>query len=289
MGAKDRWMEIINYLVNDLDWLIKLPFYKFWSNIVFDRSIMDALVSILQDSPTFYNIDKFPKVQEMRDMLEKIRQKVLVIFARIVTSKASTNEFIEREYHGVLLYDRFLITVPIMLDLSQLYGRENPKIVAKIIKRAVKLQPLYKNDFIAAAQFLSEIILTIEQRYTKNPIISTDGVLRITEKVSEITLQEIDDVIIHLTDISSNLSIFLTIYPPAIEFFINDYLLTKIISIYGSTMTEIYKKLHNLGYNKQNMILYTELKHLLHVTRMEFINIFRTAIFKDIAELLDQQ
>lgn len=29
MGAKDHWMEIVSYIIEDLNWLLALPFYRY--------------------------------------------------------------------------------------------------------------------------------------------------------------------------------------------------------------------------------------------------------------------
>ncbi|KAK0081891.1 hypothetical protein PV325_011418 [Microctonus aethiopoides] len=291
IGAKDRWLEIMDYIADDYNWLLQLPFYKFWSNIVHDPRIMDSIVSVLQESPVFFTYDKFPNDEKMREMLEIVREKVLVIFARIVTNKASQSEFIDHEYHGKLIYDHFLMSVPIMMDLCQLYGRENSRVVERIIKSAIKLQPTYNNDLSEAAQFMCNILTTIDEELFNSTKINVGNAVRLPEQngvKSEITLENIEDMIIHLLDISSNIEIFLTIYPPAIGYFSNDYFLMKLTTIYGSTIVELYKRLHNLAFNEENMIKYSELKHLLLSTRMELIKIFRIITFKDIAWILEQ-
>ncbi|KAK1118050.1 hypothetical protein K0M31_015497 [Melipona bicolor] len=71
-GAKEQWIEIVNYIINDLKWLLGLPFHRFWSNIVFSTSILDTLVSFLQDAPPFYALENFPNSPEMLDLLETL-------------------------------------------------------------------------------------------------------------------------------------------------------------------------------------------------------------------------
>jgi len=28
-GAKDHWLEVVNYITEDLSWLLELPFYRY--------------------------------------------------------------------------------------------------------------------------------------------------------------------------------------------------------------------------------------------------------------------
>lgn len=29
VGAKDHWIEVVNYIIEDLNWLLNLPFYRY--------------------------------------------------------------------------------------------------------------------------------------------------------------------------------------------------------------------------------------------------------------------
>ncbi|KAF7993237.1 hypothetical protein HCN44_006297 [Aphidius gifuensis] len=276
VGAKDYWLETINYMIKDLEWLLCLSFHRFWSNIIYNKSIINILVLFLQDCPTFYTLDKFPNDKKMRESLEQLRRNVLIIFARIVTNKESSDAFFTLSTHGEIIYKEFLITAPIMLDLCQLYGRENQKIVEKILQSAIKAHPGYENDLREAVEFIVTFITTAEQNFEQSEILNST------------TMEEYEHIVIELLDMSTNAEIFLTVYPHAAEFFSNHIFLTRIVSLYDNMISELYKKLHDIGYNEENLIKYTELKHYLDVTRIELLKIFRVASYKDIAWILEQ-
>ena len=42
MGAKDRWMEIMSYIIEDLNWLLALPFYRY-NNVLSNFSTRSVL------------------------------------------------------------------------------------------------------------------------------------------------------------------------------------------------------------------------------------------------------
>lgn len=162
VGAKDRWLEIVDFIVKDLDWLLRLPFYKFWSNVIHNPLIVDSLVTILQELPTFYTLETFPNDPSMRELLEKLRRNVLVVYARLVSSKESKEEYMSHDVHGRYLYEQFLLTVPMMLDICQIYGRENGEVVERIISTAIKLQPAYNDDLAMTVAFLTQVQIHIE-------------------------------------------------------------------------------------------------------------------------------
>jgi len=60
---------------------------------------------------------------------------------------------------------------------------------------------------------------------------------------------------------------------------------TRIISLYGNTIPEMYKKLDKLAYNDENMPKYMELKHRLDVTRIELLNLYRIIIYEPILNI----
>ena len=157
IGAKDVWIALVTSISENIESLLRFPFHKFWSSVVFNSSIADCLVSCLQETPAFYDLDKFPNDLEMRELLERLRRGVLIVFTRLVTSKESKIEFISHETHGKLLYDHYLLTVPMMFDLCQLYGRENYRIVERIIHLAIQLQPMYNDDLKETFDFLTKV------------------------------------------------------------------------------------------------------------------------------------
>lgn len=63
------------------------------------------------------------------------------------------------------------------------------------------------------------------------------------------------------------------------------FLFVRIVSLYGSTIPEMYKKLDKLAYNEENMPKYIELKHRLDVTRVEMLNLYRIITYESILDI----
>lgn len=66
------------------------------------------------------------------------------------------------------------------------------------------------------------------------------------------------------------------------------FLFARIISFYGNTMPEMYKKLDKLAYNDENMPKYIELKHRLDVTRVEMLNLYRIIVYEPVLNIQEK-
>lgn len=118
---------------------------------------MQSVISFLQEAPTFYHLDNFSDDFDIKENFDKIRKNILFVFARLVTNKESATEYIGLSEHANLLYNKYIFTIPMILDLCQQYGRDNKKIIEKIINSAFTLQPLYKEDLKKASSFIMQV------------------------------------------------------------------------------------------------------------------------------------
>lgn len=289
-GAKDYWLEIVNYIIEDLNWLLNLPFYQFWSNIVYNTSIMDTLVSFLQEAPPFYALENFPNEPKMLEALENLRRNILIVFARLCTNKQSPSEYMKCPFLGNLLYDNYIFTIPIIFDLCQLYGRENAKIVEKIVQDVFNVQPMYNDDLQKSVPCLIKALQNVERRFENSLSNATEAVALSERKdnSAEMTLYNLEDLILYILDVSSTLTVLLKSYPPVTATFHRDDFINKIVSLYGNTIPEMYKKLDKLAYSEESMPKYIELKHRLDVTRVEMLNLYRIITYEPILKIQEK-
>lgn len=125
---------------------------------MYNTSILDAVISFLQEAPPFYALEDFPNCPEMRALLETLRRYVLMLFTRLITNKQSHEEYMSKFFLGELLYTKYIFTVPIIFDLCQLYGRENKKVVNKILDCLFTLAPQYNADLERTVPCLIEVM-----------------------------------------------------------------------------------------------------------------------------------
>lgn len=82
-----------------------------------------------------------------------------------------------------------------------------------------------------------------------------------------------------------------TLLKRAIYFYIGItilFLFARIVSLYGNTIPEMYKKLDKLAYSEESMPKYIELKHRLDVTRVEILNLYRIITYESILSIQEK-
>ncbi|XP_011503352.1 PREDICTED: activating signal cointegrator 1 complex subunit 2, partial [Ceratosolen solmsi marchali] len=288
IGAKEQWFELTSFILNDLIWLRYLPFYKFWSNIIFNPCIMNSIITFLQEAPNFYTLEYFYNTYHLREHFNMIRKNILIVFTRLVTNKESPTEYINLQEHAQLLYNKYIFTVPILMELCQQYGRDNRRIVEKIVNSVFVLQPFYKADLEKAIIFIIQALTKIEKRFEDCPTNQKGKPILLSERGGanvEITFPNLEYLILYLLDTVSTISIFLDIYDACVDSFKVEDFPAKIISIYSNTIPEIYKRLNDLASVDETVQKYVELKHRLDVIRIEILHIYRTIIYKQIKNI----
>jgi hypothetical protein len=82
----------------------------------------------------------------------------LTILCRLITNKESDKEWITRQHLADLLYNKFLISIPMVFDMLVAYGRENHLVLGKFLEALFKIEPKYMNDLKLALQFVQQVI-----------------------------------------------------------------------------------------------------------------------------------
>jgi activating signal cointegrator complex subunit 2 len=66
-------------------------------------------------------------------------------------------EFITPEYYGKMIYDNYVFTIPMILDICMFYGRDNRVQVLQIIDTVFQTQPKYKEDLEKSVPFICKV------------------------------------------------------------------------------------------------------------------------------------
>ncbi|XP_014207674.1 activating signal cointegrator 1 complex subunit 2-like, partial [Copidosoma floridanum] len=145
-GAKERWLELVRYIYEDVTWLLLQPSCRFWSCVIYNSSIIDSIVIFLQEAPTPYTLKNFPDDNDIKEHFDKLRKSILLVLARFMSNQETALNYIDSVKHAYLLYNKYILTVPILMDICQQYGQDNRKIIEKIVNEAFTIQPLYEKD-----------------------------------------------------------------------------------------------------------------------------------------------
>ncbi|XP_030073637.1 activating signal cointegrator 1 complex subunit 2 isoform X2 [Microcaecilia unicolor] len=237
----EEYLERAQFIADDLDWLLALPYDKFWCQVIFDDTLQKCLDSYLCFAPRRFDelVDASPALLRMQ---ERLHRCIFLTFLRISTHKESKDHFITPSVFGEILYDNFLFDIPKLLDLCVLFGKGNSALLRKMIENIFTQQPNYYSD-------LDETVPTILQVFSN--ILSKcglqDGSSAEPQKLEEkgrvspcgMALQELKDVVFYLCDTSTTLWAFLDIFPQASQTFQKHDFLSRLASFYELVIPEL--------------------------------------------------
>lgn len=245
LGAVDSWMELMDLLHQDLVWLYQLPHHRFWSQVIFSKSVKTSLSSFLQESPPGYCIEKLGEV--VKDVVNRLSKVVFLVFCRLATVRENENNYLSPQALGDILYENYIFTVPILMDICAIYGESNREHVARILETVTTVQPKYLEDFALSETHLVKILE------------NGDGLISENGKTETIT-----DVLLHVYDTLTTLRLFVHIFPKGYSVYNTSNLASAAASFYTSVLPKLKKKL--------------ELRCLVADVRVECLRIVRSFI-----------
>lgn len=138
--------------------------------MIFDEFFIDPLAHFLQESTPFYiPISQiFSATPELLDTYNKISRNALVICLRLITNRESESEFMSKEKQAQILYDKFIISMPMIFDMIALYGFANKDMMQKFVDTLVKIEPKYVQDLKAGVKILENSFATMSEEVKKN-------------------------------------------------------------------------------------------------------------------------
>lgn len=146
------------------------------------------------------------------------------------------------------MYDKFLITVPMIFDMLVIYGPENSQIINKFLDTVLKVQPKYRNDLKEGLNFLATTFNTIQ------------------DKVNENNPDTYEDLVKYIMDCAYTMHTLISIMPEAIHICREINLEQKATRFYDEAIPFLHKNIKYL-----NPTLLKELNH----ARLLFIKFFR--------------
>ena len=87
---------------------------------------------------------------------EELARRVFATYLRMVTPAGGAEGAPSPFEQGAVLYDRWLVDVPKLLDLCVLFGEDNPELCARLVAALFELQPRYRDDLAQASAALAQ-------------------------------------------------------------------------------------------------------------------------------------
>lgn len=138
----------------------------------------------------------------LANLERQLHRNVFMILLRLSTYRETKKDVLTPSVFGDILYENWLIDVPMMLDIAAIYGRANRDLVSKMFANVFKHQPKYHDDLDAAlgtivTEMLDKVVQHIEDEKTR---INSD-----TEATAR-------DVVEYVIDITATLHAFIDVH-----------------------------------------------------------------------------
>nr|XP_053641092.1 activating signal cointegrator 1 complex subunit 2-like [Cherax quadricarinatus] len=213
-GARESWLEQMEFLEQDLQTLLSLPHHKFWSQMVYDPAVHECLESYITSGFRWYDdviLDDYS-----RPVVESIHHLVFLNYVRMATYKESKTCHITPGVFGDIIYENYMFDICKLLDLCLLYGPTNGQLLAKMVYNIFTQQPKYYNDL---SQAVSSICQALEKVEDKLGVADYNVPVALGAPTESLSIVDLHDIIIYLNDTFSSIQMLIALHPPAAQYF----------------------------------------------------------------------
>lgn len=132
--------------------------------MVFDNIFLDPLAYFLQESTPFYiPLKQILNNDDHFELYNKICRNALVITLRLITNRESEDKFMSKEKQAQILYENFIISMPMIFDMIALYGFASKDLMQKFIDTLIRVEPKYVNDLKSGMKILENSFATMSE------------------------------------------------------------------------------------------------------------------------------
>ncbi|XP_058834093.1 activating signal cointegrator 1 complex subunit 2 [Topomyia yanbarensis] len=268
-AALEQWFSETGWFVKDMEWLLGLEHYRFWSTLVYNRGAIESVVSFTQSAVPYYLAGAARSSPSVFPLYSAAHRATLQVICRMITQRESDRCWIGKEFLGELLYKHYLVSIPLLFDLLPVYGRDNKQVLTLMVQTIFKLQPKYGQDLKVGLKFLQSTFKTIQQQ------IVTD---RLDGNIASLT--RLNDLAIYTLDCSTVLALLVECYPDCRSICTELAMEQSITNFYDNTIVVLYKNIHAMD-NESTYLTY------LNTARMELLSAFRGIVNFQLETVLD--
>ncbi|XP_033641467.1 activating signal cointegrator 1 complex subunit 2-like isoform X2 [Asterias rubens] len=212
LASLEEWTGRLEFIIEDLSWLLKLPHHKFWSQVMFDPSLQRCLDSYLRNAPRPYDpVTSLPVDLAARH--RTLHKQVFMTFLRMATHKESKENFITPGVFGDFIYENFLFDVAKLIELSVLYGGGNADLLGKMIENIFRYQPKFNEDLVTVVPDILKIFDVVLEKCKLKPDSDNHQAAPPSRVLHTMPEVELRDLIHYITDSALSILAFLDIYP----------------------------------------------------------------------------
>uniref|UniRef100_A0A1Q3FE69 Putative transcription coactivator complex p100 component n=1 Tax=Culex tarsalis TaxID=7177 RepID=A0A1Q3FE69_CULTA len=259
--ALEQWISETGWFIKDLQWLLGLEHFRFWSTMVHNAGAIETVISFTQTAIPYYLAGVVRGAASVYPLYSEAHRLVIQVICRLVTQKESEQCWIGKEFLGNLLYRHYLVSVPLLVELLPVYGcAENKPLLTRLLQTVFKLQPKYVQDLRVALKYLQETFKTIQRQ------IETD---RIEGQVANAA--SLNDLAVYTLDCSTTLALLVELYPDCRPLCSELGLEQSVSGFYDNTLVLLYKNVFTMD-NDSPYLTY------LNAARRDLLAAFRAIV-----------
>lgn len=267
----EQWISETEWFVKDMQWLLGLEHFRFWSTMVHNPGAIESVVSFTQAAIPHYLVGVVRGTASVFPLYATALRCTLQVICRLVTQREAERCWMSREYLGELLYKHYLVSVPLLLELLPIYGcLENKPLLTHLLQTVFKLQPKYLLDLRVGLQYVQSTFMTIQRQ------IETD---RIEGQVA--SSSTLNDLALYTLDCSTTLALLVELFPDVRTICADLGFEQSISNFYDNTLLLLYKNLYAMD-NESSYLSY------LNAARMELLSAFRGIVNLQLETVLEQ-
>lgn len=267
------WLERTRFLAEDLTFLLRLDYHRFWSQMIHDGELRIVIGGLLQELPRHFDL----KVQQIADhsevqpLISEVMRLTFLLMVRLSTHKESTTNFMSPAFFGETIYEHYLIDIPRLMDICVLFRPCNQAIVDKMVANVFKHQPKYLEDLRACvATIVKAIKAVVERVEVQTTYYNCDE----PKKVAEL-----QDVVSYACDIVLSIEALTLACPLTCQIFHDGHLLSALSPFYQQVLVGLLRFLsHQTAAGYVTSDLKEMLVPRLQMCRLSSVNLFRQIV-----------
>ncbi|XP_032295792.1 activating signal cointegrator 1 complex subunit 2 [Drosophila virilis] len=274
-AALEEWQHIAASCLQDFEFLLQLSHHEFWSYMVYEESAMASVVTFLQRAIPYYRTEtdsNTPEVNEValvnaKSLYAQLLNRAVRVVMRLITSKESATEWITPQQHSSLLYENYLMSVPLLFDLVIAVGdadEQNLKMLQQIFETVLRIQPDYLKDLEEGLAFYENAFLSMQIQVENEGCEGAGGGSLLDPDADT----PYDDVVLFALDCAYTLRMLLQLCPTLLAACEQLKLVQSIANFYDLTVPMLYRNIYLNNAQASSL-------RWLNEARQQFLNVVR--------------
>lgn len=204
------------------------------------------------------------------EIYELACRNALLIICRLITNRESDSEFMTKEKQAEIIYGEFVMSVPMIFDMLNLYGYSNKELMQKILDTLLKIEPKYSNDLKLGIKFIMSTFETMKKQ------------LDAIESANCELFEKYEDLSLYLMNVATTLNLLIDLVPNDIKgYCTRDLHLEQSISNFYDNFIPL---LHQYSLSVDDTAWFLS---FINFSRVELINCFRNLVNRGILSILN--